>query len=105
MKIPYGLDRSWDMNGRLLGEHRGHPLYTIGQRKGLGLAAGRPVYVVDIMPDTNTIVVGDDEDLRSDRLIADGVKWQSMDTPVGEVRGEGQDPVPAGSNTRGHHAL
>lgn len=77
-----------DTNGHFLGEHRGHPLYTIGQRKGLGLAAGRPVYVVDIQPDTNTIVVGDDEDLLCDRLIADRVNWQSMETPVGEVRGQ-----------------
>jgi len=77
-----------DTNGSILGEHRGHPLYTIGQRKGLGLAAGHPVYVVDIQPDTNTIVVGEDEDLRSDRLIADGVNWQSTVTPVSEVRGQ-----------------
>ena len=77
-----------DTNGQILGEHRGHPLYTIGQRKGLGLAAGRPVYVVDILPDTNTIVVGDDEDLLSDRLIADGVNWHSADAPAGEVRGQ-----------------
>lgn len=77
-----------DTDGRFLGEHRGHPLYTIGQRKGLGLAAGRPVYVVDIRPDTNTIVVGDDEDLLRDRLIADGVNWQSMEVPAGEVRGQ-----------------
>ncbi len=77
-----------DTDGRFLGEHRGHPLYTIGQRKGLGLAAGRPVYVVDIQPDTNTIVVGDDEDLRRDRLIADGVSWQSMEVPTGEVHGQ-----------------
>ena len=77
-----------DTNGQILGEHRGHPLYTIGQRKGLGLAAGRPVYVVDILPETNTIVVGDDEDLLSDRLIADGVNWHSADAPAGEVRGQ-----------------
>ena len=77
-----------DTNGHILGEHRGHPLYTIGQRKGLGLAAGRPVYVVDILPDKNTIVVGDDEDLLSDRLIADGVNWHSADAPKGEVRGQ-----------------
>ncbi|MCY3556975.1 MAG: tRNA 2-thiouridine(34) synthase MnmA [Gemmatimonadetes bacterium] len=77
-----------DTDGHVLGEHRGHPLYTIGQRKGLGLAAGRPVYVVDILPETNTIVVGDDEDLLSDRLIADGVNWHTADAPAGEVRGQ-----------------
>ena len=89
-----------DASGRVLGEHRGHPLYTIGQRKGLGLAVGRPVYVVDIRPDTNTIVVGDDEDLRSDRLIADRVSWQSMETPADRVCGQAkiryrQDATPA----------
>ena len=77
-----------DTSGRFLGEHRGHPLYTIGQRKGLGLAAGRPVYVVDIQPDTNTIVVGEDEDLQCGRLIADKINWQSMDVPAGKVRGQ-----------------
>ncbi len=77
-----------DVNGRFLGEHRGHPLYTIGQRKGLGLAAGRPVYVVDIRPDTNTIVVGDDEDLRCDRLVADEVNWQSMQVPSEKIHGQ-----------------
>ncbi len=77
-----------DASGHILGEHRGHPLYTIGQRKGLGLAAGRPVYVVDILPDTNTIVVGDDEDLLSDRLMADRVNWHLADVPTGEVRGQ-----------------
>ena len=77
-----------DTDGHVLGEHRGHPLYTIGQRKGLGLAAGRPVYVVDILPDTNTIVVGDDEDLHSERLIADGVNWHSADASTGVVHGQ-----------------
>ena len=89
-----------DMSGRIMGEHRGYPLYTIGQRKGLGLAVGRPVYVVDIRPETNTIVVGDDEDLRSDRLIADRVSWQSMETPTDRVCGQAkiryrQDATPA----------
>ena len=89
-----------DSSGRTLGEHRGHPLYTIGQRKGLGLAVGRPVYVVDIRPETNTIVVGEDEDLRSDRLIADRVSWQFMETPTDRVCGQAkiryrQDATPA----------
>ncbi len=89
-----------DLSGRVLGEHRGHPLYTIGQRRGLGLAVGRPVYVVDIRPETNTIVVGDDEDLRSDRLTADRVNWQSTEVPVDKVYGQAkiryrQDATPA----------
>ena len=68
--------------------HRGHPLYTIGQRRGLGLSIGHPVYVVDIQPDTNTIVVGNDDDLRSDRLIAERINWQSMKTPTGKICGQ-----------------
>lgn len=77
-----------DMDGRVLGKHRGHPLYTIGQRRGLGLSIGHPVYVVDIQPDTNTIVVGNDDDLRSDRLIAERINWQSMKTPTGKICGQ-----------------
>lgn len=77
-----------DMSGKVLGEHRGYPLYTIGQRKGLGLAAGRPVYVVDIQPETNTMVVGDDDDLLRPGLIADQVSWSSIDPPVAPIRGQ-----------------
>lgn len=77
-----------DTSGRVLGEHRGHPLYTIGQRKGLGLAIGHPVYVLDIQPETNTIVVGNDEDLRSNQLIAERVNWQSLETPTEKFCGQ-----------------
>jgi tRNA-specific 2-thiouridylase len=66
-----------DTEGNVLGEHRGYPLYTIGQRRGLGLATGAPVYVVDIQPETNTVVIGKDEDLKRHVLIAESVSWQS----------------------------
>lgn len=49
--------------GEELGEHDGYPFFTIGQRKGLGIATGRPLYVTDIRPATNTVVLGDKEDL------------------------------------------
>ncbi len=52
-------------DGTVVGKHRGYPFYTIGQRKGLGLALGYPVYVTEIRPDTNTIVVGPAEELKS----------------------------------------
>lgn len=74
--------------GAVLGEHRGYPFYTIGQRKGLGLAAGHPVYVVDIRPETNTVVVGDDDDLLANTLIADRVNWVSIAPPKGAVAGQ-----------------
>lgn len=52
-------------DGTVVGKHRGYPFYTIGQRKGLGLALGYPVYVTEIRPETNTIVVGPAEELKS----------------------------------------
>lgn len=54
-----------DLNGKVLGTHKGIIRYTIGQRKGLGLALGYPAFVVDIRPDTNEVVIGKDEDLRT----------------------------------------
>ncbi|MCR9286361.1 MAG: tRNA 2-thiouridine(34) synthase MnmA [Bacteroidetes bacterium] len=49
--------------GEIIGQHRGYPFYTIGQRKGLGMAFGHPMYVTEIQPDTNTVVLGVEEDL------------------------------------------
>jgi tRNA-specific 2-thiouridylase len=64
-----------DKNGRELGKHRGYPFYTIGQRKGLGITTPEPVYVTEIHYETNTIVVGKDEDLFHNTLIANQVNW------------------------------
>ena len=47
-----------DKNGNVLGKHKGYPFYTIGQRKGLDIAFGKPVFVTKIDPDTNTVVLG-----------------------------------------------
>lgn len=52
-----------DKSGKVLGKHKGYPFYTIGQRKGLDIAVGRPVFVTSILPDTNTVVLGDEGDL------------------------------------------
>lgn len=52
-------------DGRRLGEHRGVPFYTVGQRKGLGIALGRPAYVVRLNAEKNTIVLGGEADLRT----------------------------------------
>ena len=51
------------VDGEVLGEHKGYPFYTIGQRKGLGMAFGEPMYVTEIQPDTNTVVLGRVDDL------------------------------------------
>jgi tRNA-specific 2-thiouridylase len=50
-----------DINGRKLGLHRGLPYYTIGQRRNIGVALGKPQYVIDIISETNTLVIGDDD--------------------------------------------
>ncbi len=52
-----------DVAGNVLGKHEGYPFYTVGQRKGLGMAFGIPKYVVEIRPETNTVVLGDVADL------------------------------------------
>ena len=57
-------------DGTVVGEHEGYPFYTIGQRRGLGLALGEPVYVTDIDAESNTITVGPREDLMKQTLVA-----------------------------------
>jgi tRNA-specific 2-thiouridylase len=54
-----------DQDGNIVGEHEGYPFYTIGQRRGLDLALGKPVYVTHIDPETNIIEVGEKKDLIS----------------------------------------
>lgn len=55
-------------DGQVLGKHSGYPFYTIGQRKGLEVAVGTPLYVTEIRPDTNTIVLGAKGDLRKQEM-------------------------------------
>jgi len=71
-----------DQNGLVVGEHLGTAFYTIGQRKGLGLALGRPVYVTEIDAEKNTIIVGDKKDLLARGLVADQVNWISVERPL-----------------------
>lgn len=52
-----------DVNGKFLGNHHGYPFYTIGQRKGLGVAFGKPMFVLEIIPETNTVVLGEEKEL------------------------------------------
>jgi len=64
-----------DEAGGVLGEHRGAHRYTVGQRKGLGIASPRPFYVKEIRPRANEIVVARKEDLYSREVIARDVRW------------------------------
>lgn len=74
-----------DCQGNVLGEHNGIVRYTIGQRKGLGIAFGTPRYVKEICPANNTVVLAEDKDLYSRSLIAGDFNWISGEAPVGEI--------------------
>ena len=75
-----------DLAGHVLGRHKGIIHYTLGQRKGLGIAAGEPLYVVRIEPETNRVVLGRNADLYSRELDADGMNWIACDEPGGPLR-------------------
>ncbi len=64
-----------EKGGRVLGRHDGIDRFTIGQRKGLGIAAGRPRFVLEILPETATVVVGEAAELLAGGLRASGVNW------------------------------
>lgn len=68
-----------DKNGKRLGQHKGYPFYTIGQRKGLEIAMGRPVYVTAINPESNTVVLGDEEDLDRSEMNVARINWIKYD--------------------------
>jgi tRNA-specific 2-thiouridylase len=70
-----------DQEGNILGQHRGLPFYTVGQRRGLGLSLGRPVYVVDIDRSFNRLVVGTERDLLHRHLWAHRLNWLSVPPP------------------------
>ncbi len=77
-----------DTAGAVVGEHAGIHRFTVGQRKGLGITAARPRYVLRVVPETATVVVGDEEGLLSDRLVARDVNWLSVEPPRVESRAD-----------------
>jgi tRNA-uridine 2-sulfurtransferase len=72
-------------DGRVLGEHAGTHHFTVGQRRGLGVAAGEPLYVIQTDPSTRRVLVGGTEELVRSTLIARDVNWLSI-APVREPR-------------------
>ncbi len=73
-------------DGEILGRHRGITHYTIGQRRGLGLAMGHHVFVTEIRPGTNEVVIGEDGDVYGRELVCNGINFMSTDAgdfPVG----------------------
>jgi tRNA-specific 2-thiouridylase len=68
-----------DKNGTMLGEHRGILFYTVGQRKKLGIAASKPLYVTGIDPEKNAIIVGNRQELYSSEFTASSLNWIAID--------------------------
>src|SRR5215475_7516846 len=76
-----------DLDGRVLGRHQGIAHFTVGQRKGLGIASGYPLYVVRLDADSRRVVVGPREALRMDRIVLRDVNWigdGALDRVIGE---------------------
>ncbi len=70
-----------DKNGKVLGKHKGYPFYTIGQRKGLEIAVGEPLYVLEIVPETNVVVLGSKDELALQQMIVENynlIKYEQL---------------------------
>lgn len=68
-----------DKTGKVLGKHKGYPFYTIGQRKGLDITFGKPVYVTNIIPETNTVMLGEEDDLNRQEMLVSKINWIKYD--------------------------
>lgn len=75
-EIPEGNFVTTD--GTVVGRHRGITHYTVGQRKGLNLSMGRPVFVVELRPETNEVVIGDSREVFTDRLVCSDLNFMSV---------------------------
>jgi tRNA-specific 2-thiouridylase len=98
-----------DRDGNVVGHHAGHQHFTIGQRRGVGVALGYPIYVVDKDAASNTVTVGSREDLAATGLIATDVNWliNPSRTPItcsAKIRYNAQ-PVPATLEASGENQI
>jgi len=75
-----------DPAGKVIGQHKGVWGYTIGQRKGLGVGGGEPLYVTRIDAKSHTVVAGPESSLYRQELVARGVNWASRDAPAEPLR-------------------
>jgi tRNA-specific 2-thiouridylase len=77
-----------DTAGRVIGQHGGIQRYTIGQRRGIGIADARPLYVISLDSSQNRVIVGQEEELLSSEFTAAGVNWVAFENPVDSVRSD-----------------
>lgn len=75
-----------DTSGKMLGKHKGIIHYTIGQRKGLGTSFGKPMYVVSVNPENNTVVLGEENEVFTRSLTASDLNFISIDDLKNEIR-------------------
>jgi tRNA-specific 2-thiouridylase len=75
-----------DRQGTVLGEHRGIALHTVGQRRGLGVATGTPVFVTELVPETNTVVVGPQQELLKTDCLVEEATWIDGQLPAAPLR-------------------
>ncbi|PZF72437.1 tRNA 2-thiouridine(34) synthase MnmA [Taibaiella soli] len=69
-----------DTEGKIIGKHKGYPFYTIGQRKGLDVAFGKPMFVTKIIPETNTVVLGEAHELQESGMMVSGLNMVKYDS-------------------------
>lgn len=84
-----------DVDGNVIGQHKGLICYTIGQRRGLGVAAGKPIYVKQLQPEENRVVLADNEQLYDSTVLAERFNWIAYDAP--------HQPVRVKARARYHH--
>lgn len=66
--------------GEILGKHKGIYSFTVGQRRGLGIATGKPMYVVGLQPKANRVIVGEEDKIYSNKLFAENISWVSNES-------------------------
>ena len=99
-----------DGEGRVVGQHAGHQHFTIGQRRGVGVALGYPIYVTHLDPEANTVTVGAKDDLLATGLTASQTNWLTDDVPSDwracgiKVR-YNSEPIPGSVRVTGDDAL
>lgn len=100
ISLPKGEGEIVTEDGAVVGHHNGVHNFTIGQRKGLGFAAGKPLYVLSIDPKNNRVIVGEDAALRAADFAVEAVNWVSIEKPESPLRAQVKirhkhEPAPA----------
>src|SRR3989339_496913 len=90
-----------DINNKVIGQHDGYQLFTIGQRRGLRIALGKPAYVTKIIPKTNTVILGDRKDVLSTTFVADKINWIDSDPPKAGLRASPPKADPLSTDNSG----